>query len=209
MSAVPGRSWRTWGLRALFTFWAAGMLVLCSYLLAGHLLALPLPTAADPALRAALARSRAPQEEGRWLALHFLYARCDCSRRVVEHLLQRPHPEGVAERVIWIEGDKHDEDRARAAGFAVENLSPEALAARYPVQGAPLLVVIDPDGELRYVGGYTTRKQGPTVEDLQIISAARRREAVESLPLFGCAVSKGLQEALNPLQRLARQDQGE
>ncbi|HEY8945874.1 MAG TPA: hypothetical protein VIM73_16510, partial [Polyangiaceae bacterium] len=66
----------------------------------------------------------------------------------------------------------------------------------YGIDAAPLLIVSDPKGEPRYVGGYTTRKQGPVLEDLSIVEQARRGSSLASLPIFGCAVSERLQREL-------------
>jgi hypothetical protein len=52
---------------------------------------------------------------------------------------------------------------------------------------------------VRYVGGYTPRKQAADVRDLAVITAIRRGEAVEPLPTFGCAVGRALTDQVDPL----------
>ena len=78
-------------------------------------------------------------------------------------------------------------------------IEPPELAARYGLEAAPVFVVADPEGELRYVGGYTTRKQGLDNRDLAIITELRAGHDQRELPLFGCAVSRSLQQLLDPL----------
>jgi hypothetical protein len=68
--------------------------------------------------------------------------------------------------------------------------------ARYGIEAAPALLVIDPGGRTRYAGGYTERKQGPDIEDLRLMAAAQGDEDLAGLPLFGCAVSDRLRRAL-------------
>ncbi len=89
--------------------------------------------------------------------------------------------------------------RIRAAGFDLETLSTEELARRYGVEAAPLLVVSDPRGTVRYVGGYTDHKQSVVIRDHEILSALRGGGGVAALPVFGCAVSKELGQRVDPL----------
>ena len=59
--------------------------------------------------------------------------------------------------------------------------------------------LLAPDGTVRYVGGYTDRKQGLDAKDLAIVADTRAGQDVAPLPIFGCAVSARLRAALNPL----------
>jgi hypothetical protein len=62
-----------------------------------------------------------------------------------------------------------------------------------------MFAVMDPSGGLRYLGGYTERKQGLMIEDVTIVERLRSERPVVELPLFGCAVSRSLQAMLDPL----------
>lgn len=186
--------------RVVLVVWAGLLLVIGGTLTAGHWVTLPTPSAADPALEAAVAAQRRPEEAGRWLALHVLYAECRCSQRIVETVLSTERPAGISERVLLIGEDPALAARIQAAGFGFEALTAEALSERYAITAAPLLVVADPSGEVRYSGGYSDRKQGPVTRDREIIASAMGSDGVlAALPLFGCAVSQSLQEALDPL----------
>ena len=60
------------------------------------------------------------------------------------------------------------------------------------------MVVIDPGDAVRYVGGYTPRKQADDVRDVAVLEALRRGEPVEPLPTFGCAVGRSLRAKIDP-----------
>jgi hypothetical protein len=170
-------------------------------LLAKHLVAMPVPEAHDPALAAVVAQTRGLRGIGDWLGVHVLYGECPCSRKIAEVLLDpaRPRPQALTETLVLVGADPALEARAAAAGFAVDVVSPEDLEARWGVQAAPLLVLADPADQVRYVGGYTARKQGPDVQDIEILTQLRADAPVAPLPLFGCAVSQALRAAADPV----------
>lgn len=170
------------------------MLLLGAGLLAKHVVALPAPSD-DTRLAASLRALRRDGSPG-WLAVHVLYAECRCSQRVVSHLTSTPRPAGWHEVVLWV--GEAAPDPALSRQFDVRRLSQEQLA-RLGVESAPLLVVLDPGDRATYVGGYTDRKQGPELRDLQIFEAAERHAAALALPVFGCAVSERLKRALSAL----------
>ena len=168
--------------------------------MARHLLTLPAPSYADPGLHDAIARLRSPAEQRKWFAMHVMYAGCGCSQRVLGNLLLRAPVENVAERIVFIGKDDDDvEGKARALGYGFDSVTREELAARYHVEAAPLLVVADQNGNVKYVGGYTDRKQSPAIRDTEILSGLVRGARVAPLPTFGCAVSDKLQATVNPL----------
>lgn len=186
---------KVWVLTAL-GLWAAGMTVISAYLLSGHLLTLPAPRVDDPILERA---ARLRQTQGEWLALHLLYADCGCSRRVVRHLERRGPSALAAERVVLVEPRPGDVERLEKAGFTVEEETREGLHQDFGAAAAPLLVLADPEGQLRYVGGYTDRKRGPDIEDLTLLHTVRDGGRPQPLPLFGCAVNTTLAQQVDPL----------
>lgn len=182
--------------------WTAACLLVGGLLLGRHLLTLPTPASDDPALRAALHAHRRPDEQG-WLVLHVLYDGCGCSVRVLDHLLATPRPPGVHERVLYVTEDGAPAGLARrlaAHGIALELATPEQLVARYHLEVAPLLVILDARDRVRYLGGYTPRKQASDVRELGVIMATRLGWPVTPLPTFGCAVSSSLRSRLDPLE---------
>jgi hypothetical protein len=179
------------------TGWFVAMLAIGSTLLARHVVALPRPDA-DAALGRAMASLRAPEDAKRWMAVHVLYAECRCSQRIAEHLLSGSRPPDVSERVLLVGHDADLEGRFAARGLRVVLTDSTELGNRYHVAAVPLLVVVAPDDTVRYAGGYTTQKQGPDPQDLQIVSDARAGRSSTTLPIFGCAVSARLKSSLNP-----------
>jgi len=184
---------RTIGARLALGVWLVGMLVLGAALLAKHVVALPAP-ARNPRLTRALSELGAHAAASDWLAVHVLYSECRCSQRVVAHLISTKRPEQVHEVVLWVgplppapELSQHFEVRAVQS----------AQLERYGIDAAPLFIVADAAGVLRYVGGYTTRKQGPELEDLHILAQTRNGASYATLPIFGCAVSERLQRELS------------
>ncbi len=176
--------------------WSGLVLVAGAYLLAAH--EAPLPQPGSAALAADVAQQRRPEERGQWLALHALFAECGCSQRVAEHLLARHPMPGMRERVLFV-GESPRADELAAAGYEVEKLDEDTLRDRYGFEGVPAFALVAPDGGVRYVGGYTRTKQGSDFVDVSATAAALRGESTHPLPIFGCAVSRALQQRRDPL----------
>ncbi len=178
--------------------WGAFLLLVSAALMAGHWVVLPAPENNDVKLEAALAGMTALGDQ-RWHLTHVLYAECRCSERIFDYLSARPTPPGVGERVLLAGSRDEWASRARARGFDVVVLTPEDLKARFDIESAPLLLISDPGGRIRYAGGYTGRKQGLDYRDVAILESLRSGERVDALPLYGCAVSREMQELLDPI----------
>jgi hypothetical protein len=189
--------------RAGVGIWFAAMVLVGATLLGRHLIALPRPPM-DAALARAMGSMRGPADAGRWMTVHVLYAECQCSQRIAEHVLAGHRPPDLAERVLLIGRDANLEARFVAAGIAVVRTDENDAAVDYHVSAAPLFIVVAPDGSVRYAGGYTERKQGPNPRDLAILADARADREIPTLPVFGCAVSAQLRSTLNPLEPLGR-----
>jgi hypothetical protein len=185
--------------RLALSVWVAVVLLVSAYLLGGHLLTLPKPAPTDSRLTAAIATARGPNDLGRWFVLHVLYEGCRCSARVLDHLLSRGASPFGAERVLLV-GDPTPDvaKRITSAGYELESLTSEQIDLRFGIQAAPLMIVSDATNKIRYVGGYTDRKQSPDFHDLEIFAALSTGRTVSSLPVFGCAVSADLQAMLDP-----------
>ena len=181
--------------------WACAGTALGGVLLLRHLVALPTPALDDPTLRAAI-REVLPPSADRLRAIHVMYRSCPCSRRTIAHLLDRRALADVDELVIVVDDDGRpgDADPAlRAAGFRVLVATPRELHVRFAIEAAPVLVVVRPDGELAYIGGYNRRKQAPIFEDTAILAELADRSTATARPVFGCPTSARLAEALDPL----------
>ena len=197
--ATSARGARAWLVSLSFWLWAGLSFALTAGLMVAHTYALPQPAIEDPVLQAAVASTREPVDGMRWRALHVLYSRCRCSQRILTQLFERGPLSDVSERVVLVGANTDYELAARTAGFAVDVITPEQLTTRYGVLAAPLFVVADARDKLRYVGGYTERKQGLAARDVQILTNLRAGRGADALPLFGCAVSDSLRAILDPL----------
>lgn len=205
--------------RMVLLGWFAITSVLAAQLLASHLLPVPNPSSQDPIAQAGYqeivhlyqaAQNHDDKPNTKLLMIHTLYADCLCSKRLVEYLQKReqPWPAAVDEMVILVENKREDgggdgEKEAEALeqrGFQVVRVDPETLATRFGMTAAPLLTILSTKGAALYSGGYSEQKQGPAVRDLEIVEALIDKRAVDSLPLFGCAVAKNLQKMLDPLR---------
>lgn len=196
--AIPAGRKRAAAL-VLLALWLGVMSIVTLTFMVSHWYTLPKPDNERPLVAASIAGLRTADDRGRWMAVHVLYADCGCSRRIFSHLFAGDRPAGVTEKVVLV-GDAPDlEKQAAAAGFAVEAISPGQLRERFHVQAAPLLLIADPGGKLRYVGGYTERKRGPDPKDKEILARLMTDHAPSELPLFGCAVSASLQQLLDPI----------
>jgi hypothetical protein len=184
--------------RGALIAWASMCLVVGGALLVFHLLPLPVPPIDDPALQRALVGTSTPEERGRWRLVHVMYARCPCSNKIIEHLVSSTRPRDVRERVVIVDASDVLRDRLRTAGFIVEVVDANTLQQRYHLEAAPVLIVADDTDRIRYVGGYTERKQGPVSHDVEMVERLRRGDRLEGLPLFGCATSRALQQAVDP-----------
>jgi len=190
---------RTLLARVAFAVWVPVVMLIGAFLLGRHLLALPAPGELDAALTRDVARARGADDRGKWFALHVLYAGCGCSQQVLTTLLARAPSPTLPERIVMVgDHDPNLERQVRALGYEFETMSTEALAATYHSEAAPLLVLADPAGHLRYVGGYTDRKRSPLVRTTELLARTVGGAHVDPLPVFGCAVSARLQNKVNP-----------
>jgi hypothetical protein len=196
---MPARRSSRWAA-PLLTWWAGTLLFVGAVLLGRHVVALPKP-ARNAQVARAFAELRQPADQGRWLAVHVLYAGCGCSARVVDHLIGSPPAPSATlrELVLWVGHDPQVEGRLSGAGFRLLTLEPEALRDRFQVDAAPVMIVLDEHDRIRHVGGYTARKQGPDIQDRKILAALLRGESPDENPVLGCAVSGPLKAALDPL----------
>ena len=178
--------------RLALPLWAFGMVIAGAALMVDHWVGL-IVSPGDG--RAVVSLAGAPAH--RWTVAHVLYAACPCSRRVVTHLIERRPIDGVTE-VVLVVGHLRAEPALRDAGFSVVNVDVDDLA-RLGIDAAPAFVVVDGDGAVRHAGGYTAHKQGLDYADVEAVDALRNGDVVTALPVLGCAMTRELQRALDPL----------
>jgi hypothetical protein len=182
---------RAWFGRTILIAWFVVVTIGSAGLLARHALALPAP-APSSALGARLLALHGGVP-GTWVAVHVLSGDCRCSRRIAAHLVSVARPPGWSELVLWV-GDATPPS-SLVQHFDVRRVDAASLAAA-GIEAAPLLVAIAPNGDVRYAGGYTDRKQGPVDHDVEILTAVRSSLPPASFPVFGCATSDRLRAQL-------------
>jgi hypothetical protein len=188
-----------WLVHACLGSWAVLMVLIGASLMVNHWVPLPRPTAEQIERKASHVSFQVGEAEQRWAVVHFLYAQCPCSRRVLDHLLEQSPSEDASERIVLIGDAVELTEKAEARGYKVDCVAPEELLAKYGVEAAPLLMIVGPDGRDRYIGGYTSRKQLLDIQDRMILDSLMSGQEVEPLPLFGCAVSGRLKSLVDPL----------
>jgi hypothetical protein len=196
-----GKRWARGGIRIArwlpLAIWFAGVTVLMSALAFSHWFSLPHPGKRDTRLAAGI--SELLRDSRGWAAIHVLYTDCQCSQRIIDHLVESDRPAGLHEVVVLVGSNAEMERRLRTKGYAIVAVEPEVLYKRFGIEGAPLFVFVDSEHVVRYIGGYTERQQGPDIRDLFIMRDVRAGVAISDLPLFGCAVSQRLKELADPL----------
>ncbi|OYP29382.1 hypothetical protein [Rhodopirellula sp. MGV] len=191
-------SLRSLGGKFAITIWAVALSVITSLLMVAHWVALPKPepgSKLSPALLTDIA-----SRHNELQVIHVINLDCPCSRRVLRHLLDRSPSADVDESMLLVGQDRQWKSQSEARGYRTTLVSPEQLTAEYGIESSPLLLAFRTDGELLYSGGYTARKQGLGYQDESIIASLQNGETIESLPVYGCAISRDLQDIVDPLR---------
>jgi len=138
--------------------------------------------------------------------LHVMAAGCSCSGHLADYLADRgalnsigPASE-VSERVLIL-GEMPEQTIAlRRAGFPVESMDFEKARSRGFLSGVPLLVIFDGERQVEYIGGYADTPITPLASfyDVRLAQSIRLGESLDQFPVRGCAVSRELQEMLDP-----------
>jgi hypothetical protein len=187
---------KEWIGRSLLVGWIIVTLIGFAALSVRHMASLPEP--GDEALlsRAMLTLRRGSSEN---FLVHVIYGECSCSRALFAHLIARRPFRDAEEVVLFVGTDPVKQKSARRAGFAFTTVSAQELASRFELEAAPVFIVFDSAGRLRYAGGYYAHPSTITPLDERIYSQLAAGAKVEPLPVFGCAVSSRLQKSLDPL----------
>jgi hypothetical protein len=187
---------RNWISGSLLAGWAIVMLVVIASLSLRHMVSLPVPDD-EALLSSAVLKLR--RGSGNNFLVHVIYSECSCARALFTHLiLRRPFP-GEEELILFVGSDSSKEVAAKRSGFEYTSVSATELVSRYGLEAAPLLLIFDSGGRLRYVGGYYSHSGTITPLDERIHAQLSAGAEIDPLPVFGCAVSPRLQKALDPL----------
>jgi hypothetical protein len=156
-------------MRLWMAVWFAALTVPLSWMAAKHQGVLRTPDVDGPPALAAT---------GQWRTIHVLVPGCDCSQRRARMILA----ENLSGHEYWLAGGGR---LNLPAHCPVRRMTANQLRAETGIAGGPTLLVVDPEGRLRYAGGY--RPGDPagagTLRTLQ--SGA----PVSKVPVRGCAAS--------------------
>jgi hypothetical protein len=182
--------------KALLVVWAVVCLLGIATLAVSHTAALPGTDAGERLVRAALALR---SDASRPFLVHVISADCSCTNRLVKHILERgPFPE-AGEVILFIGSDNAKRAAAERAGFRFAELAPQEFAKRFALEAAPVLLAFDTKGQLRYAGGYYERAAALFPQDEKLQAKLAQGATPEPLPVYGCAVSRKLRDAVDPL----------
>jgi hypothetical protein len=131
--------------------------------------------------------------------LHIIDPACSCTARLLEQLVARGAFAEVREIIVFTGDDSRVRVQAEREGFTYLPMTRDALGARLGLEVAPVLIALDADGALRYLGGYFDKPAALHSLDSGIHAGLVAGTAVESLPVYGCAVSDRLRQRLDPL----------
>lgn len=190
------RGWKQAAGRAFLVLWLPSMAFAVGTLMINHVAALPAPGDLGDVQAgvAALPGQGAPR------VVHIIDERCSCTDGLLRHLFSRGAIPGLHEQIRYV-GQREDRlSAARAAGFEIEAVAEEAVISGLGIDAAPVLILADADGEVRYVGGYFDRPAAVSSLDVGLIRQWRDGEPAAPLPIFGCAVSASLRAQRDPLR---------
>jgi hypothetical protein len=180
--------------RCLLAVWAGSVV-----LVGGALTSFHQPFAAPGAGVLALAGDPRGHD---WRAIHFLSGSCQCSQRVMQHLLARRRWDDVTEEIVMIDGSlPYLADspallaRLAAAHFLIRHIVEQDVPLDSGLHGVPLLVFVSPQHQIAYLGGYGAAGD----QDETLYHQLRAGLKPAPLPMIGCAVGSRLQRRLDPL----------
>ena len=172
--------------RVLLAAWAVATLGIGVALTALH--DVPLP----PPATAALAASDRPT------MIHALDTRCGCSKRLAEYLVGRG-PTPKAHEIVLVSGEPAElVAQLRARGFDARAMAESEMQTSYQIESVPSLVIARADGSVAYRGAHRPRPQMDPA-DLDLLAEVESGASPNALAIFGCAVSRALQERIDPL----------
>ncbi len=181
--------------RVLLALWLVAALVAVAMLMANHLVAMPVP---EDERRLRDATRELLGDDSGLRVLHVIAQDCSCTRGLLDALIARRASPEQRELVLFIGRDVVLASSLESAGYVYREATREQLSEQLGIEAAPLLVILA-DDDLAYVGGYYREAATVRARDAELLERVRRGERPDPLPLYGCAVSDYLREAIDPL----------
>lgn len=182
--------------KLILVLWVPAILVVTALLMVNHIISMPTPTDMSR-LRQAVAETRT--DSTRPFLLHVIYENCSCTDGLFRHLIERRAHTDATETILYVGDDPERDTNSRRAGFGFVTIDRDELESRFGIEAAPVLVIVNADDELQYVGGYYRYPAAKHSLDVTLYGSARAGERLDPLPVFGCATGAALREAVDPL----------
>ena len=137
------------------------------------------------------------REMNQWYVYHILGEGCSCSTLIMNFLTSRKELDGVNEKILWVGKQDTWKKKAENNGFAFELVN---YKEKSELAGLPAMLIFD-GAKQKYTGGYANRFISTTahIQADEIIKKTMSRNNLASLPIRGCALSKRLQDYIDPL----------
>jgi hypothetical protein len=144
--------------------------------------------------------SMAQNKKNLWSLTHVLGAECKCSAKVAEYLKKRGPQSGISEQVLIIGKASAEILSLKDQGFPVRVVEAAEIKEDLSRLGVPFLLIATPNGDNVYAGGYSEKsvQDGSPVRDLEILESLQGHRVPQSFPIFGCAISRKLQNLVDP-----------
>lgn len=175
----------------VFVVWFAVVSVPISILMAQH----NLPFSIDVKTPTQILKTLSNKDH--ILVTHILSAKCKCSKRVGRYLETTVRPAFLQESIVVVEGSLPNEAELLKKGYKLSHVAVADLKMQFNLEAAPVLLVSDSSGELKYSGGYKNIDEIDH-RDLEIIGQIKAGDKVAAFPVLGCALTPALKTAMDP-----------
>ena len=175
--------------------WFALSLVGLASLSVNHIFAMPIPKDEVKVTRS-IWTLRKGQEP--YFVVHVIYQNCSCTESLFAHLLQRGRFPKSEELILFVGENDGKKKKALEKGFRFLQSDATHLEVKYGLESAPVLLVFDGRGQMRYIGGYYNHPSAIFPLDVKVFEQVNHQKAPKTLPIFGCAVRRGVQKSMDP-----------
>jgi thioredoxin-related protein len=143
------------------------------------------------------ARMESSGVQDKFLVTHILGSNCKCSNRIARYLVETQRPSEIAEKIVVVGGLLKNEMQLQQQGFTIEHISVTELKSRFNLVSAPVLLIKDKSGVLKYSGGYKNIDE-VEARDIEILKRIENGNKVAALPVMGCALTDEAKAAIDP-----------
>jgi hypothetical protein len=126
---------------------------------------------------------------------HFLSLKCQCSKKVLAHLIKRHALPNTTELVHLIDSKPEMLSQLEAVGYQTNSIDEEEAVRRFNLHALPQLVITHAQQTL-YQGGYGPDQQHTEIYgdekiikelESQLLAGTSKGNVIVEFPIFGCA----------------------